>query len=86
MYILINTYKLFNLITKIQKWGNSLGLRLPNAYIKELKLKENSAVEIKVENKQIVISPVETEEYELKELLSRISESNIHKEMQIDIP
>ncbi|MCL4385476.1 MAG: AbrB/MazE/SpoVT family DNA-binding domain-containing protein [Actinobacteria bacterium] len=74
------------MITKIQKWGNSLGLRLPNAYIKELKLKENSAVEIKVENKQIVISPVETEEYELKELLSRISESNIHKEMQIDIP
>lgn len=74
------------MITKIQKWGNSLGLRLPNAYIKELKLKENSAVEIKVENKQIVISPVETEEYELKELLSRVSESNIHKEIQIDIP
>jgi len=59
---------------------------LPNAYIKELKLKENSAVEIKVENKQIVISPVETEEYELKELLSKVSESNIYKEIQIDIP
>jgi antitoxin component of MazEF toxin-antitoxin module len=59
---------------------------LPNAYIKELKLKENSAVEIKVENKQIAISPVETEEYELKELLSKVSESNIYKEIQIDIP
>lgn len=70
------------MITKIQKWGNSLGVRLPNLFIKELKLEENVAVEIKIEKKKIVISPVIIEDYNLEELLSRVSESNVHSEIQ----
>ena len=74
------------MITKIQKWGNSLGIRLPSVFTKELKLKENSAVEIKVADKKIVIEPVEIVQYDLDDLLSKVSEENIHKEVFIDGP
>lgn len=74
------------MITKIQKWGNSLGIRLPSVFIKELKLKENSAVEIKVADKKIVIEPVEIAQYDLDYLLSKVSEENIHKEIFINSP
>jgi antitoxin MazE len=74
------------LITKIQKWGNSLGIRLPSVFTKELELKENSAVEIKVADKKIVIEPVEIVQVDLNDLLSKVSEENIHKEILIDGP
>lgn len=74
------------MITKIQKWGNSLGIRLPSVFTKELELKENSAVEIKVADKKIVIEPVEIVQVDLNDLLSKVSEENIHKEILIDGP
>jgi antitoxin MazE len=74
------------LITKIQKWGNSLGIRLPSVFTKELKLKENSSVEIKLIDKKIIIEPVEIVQYDLDELLSKVSEENIHEEIIFDGP
>ncbi|MBM3699833.1 MAG: AbrB/MazE/SpoVT family DNA-binding domain-containing protein [Actinobacteria bacterium] len=72
------------MITKIQKWGNSLGIRLPSVFTKELELKENSSVEIKLADKKIVIEPVEIVQYDLDELLSKVSEENIHEEIIFD--
>ena len=69
------------MITKIQKWGNSLGIRLPSVFIKELELKDNSSVEIKLADKKIVIEPVKIVQYDLDELLSKVSEENIHEEI-----
>ena len=74
------------MITKIQKWGNSLGIRLPSVFIKELELKDNSSVEIKLADKKIVIEPVKIVQYDLDELLSKVSEENIHEEIIFDGP
>ena len=43
---------------KIQKWGNSEGIRIPNNIIKELHLKTNDIVDIKQKGNQIIITKI----------------------------
>lgn len=64
---------------KIQKWGNSLGVRIPKAVIEKVKLSENSEVEIESKNGTIVIFPSK-KEYSLDSLLEQITKNNLHSE------
>lgn len=64
---------------KIQKWGNSLGVRIPKAVIEKVNLSENSEVEIESKNGTIVIFPAKVG-YSLDALLERITKSNLHSE------
>ncbi len=64
---------------KIQKWGNSLGVRIPKTVIEKVNLGENSEVEIESKNGTIVIFPVK-KEYLLDALLEQITKSNLHSE------
>ena len=43
------------MLTTIQKWGNSQGVRVPKAILDELLLQENDPVEIVTENDSIII-------------------------------
>ena len=61
--------------TLVQKWGNSLGIRIPVLYAKELDLKYGSSVEIISEDGKIVIIP---KRMTLESLLAQVSEENIH--------
>lgn len=68
---------------KIQKWGNSLGVRIPKAVIKKVNLSENSEVEIESKNGTIVIFPSKPE-YSLDSLLDQIKKSNLHSDEDFD--
>ena len=68
-----------SLSSKIQKWGNSLGIRIPKAVIKKANLEENSEVEILHKNGNIVIMPI-AKKYKLADLLSEITKENLHSE------
>lgn len=61
--------------TVVQKWGNSLGIRIPSSYVKELKLKNGSSVDIVEEEGKIIIAP---KRISLDELLSNVTEENRH--------
>ena len=52
LYILILVIKMK---AKIQKWGNSHGVRIPISYLNDLDLKDNDNVDITLEENQIVI-------------------------------
>lgn len=67
--------------TKIQKWGNSLALRIPKTFATEAKLVNNSLVNISLTEGQIVIEPIEKSEWTLEEILSGINENNLHSEI-----
>lgn len=67
--------------TKIQKWGNSLALRIPKTFASDAKLENNSLVNITLTDGQIVIEPIEQSEWTLEELLSGINENNLHSEV-----
>jgi len=62
----------------IKKWGNSLGIRIPNLIVRELALKDGSLVDINDRGKVIIIKPIHKNN--LSEMLSNINEQNIHEE------
>jgi len=65
--------------TKVQKWGNSLAVRIPKSLALESDMKEDSVVDLAVLNGEIVMK-VRTEKpkYSLDELLADITDENIH--------
>ena len=69
------------MVTKILKWGNSLGLRIPKSLAKEAGVEEGSAVDISLDGDRIVIRPANPTRYQLSNLVSQIREDNIHEEI-----
>ena len=41
--------------TKIQKWGNSLGLRIPKSFAEEVRVEAGSTVDITVDRGRLII-------------------------------
>ena len=72
--------------TKIQKWGNSLGLRIPRALAAEAQVVEGQAVDLTVENGCLQIRPLRLRRYALGELLNRVTPDNIHTEISTGGP
>jgi len=66
------------MITKIQKWGNSLGLRIPKGVARNARVQEGTTVMLAVSNGRLVVAPVETRAYELEELLACVTRKNVH--------
>lgn len=67
--------------TKIQKWGNSLAIRIPKSYAEALKFEEGSDVKFKIVKDKLIISRKRKQEFRLEDLLGKISEKNLHKEI-----
>lgn len=61
----------------IQKWGNSLAVRIPSKLIKKLNLANGTSVELSAKNHHLIISPIKSE---LDTLLESINSSNRHPE------
>lgn len=68
----------------IQKWGNSLGVRIPSIMAKDLMLENGSEVELIKETDKIIIQPQKGRR--LDDLLQAINESNIHGEIELNGP
>jgi antitoxin MazE len=71
---------------KIQKWGNSLAVRIPKAFAEEVGFDANTPVEISVQNGQIVVIRAEKPKYTLEELVSQMTKDNIHAEVDMGKP
>jgi antitoxin MazE len=71
---------------RIQKWGNSLALRIPKAFAVEAQLEEDALVEIALVEGQLVVKPVTAHEWTLDELLAGVTPHNIHREIEMGSP
>lgn len=59
--------------TMVAKWGNSLALRIPAAFAKEMEIEEGRAVEISVSDGKMVITPVTSiPVYDIEVLISQM--------------
>ena len=67
--------------TVIQKWGNSLALRIPKSFATEVGLQRGTSVEISLANGKLVITPVAKPKLSLKQLLAKATKENIHHEI-----
>ena len=66
---------------QIQKWGNSLALRIPKSFAVESKIEQGSTVEISLESGKIIVFPVAEPDFSLDELLAKITPENLHGEI-----
>lgn len=71
----------FIMKTKIQKWGNSLGVRLPKAITELKSLHDGHSVRVVLKDNQIVIESVE-DSILLEALLAKVTQSNLHTETE----
>jgi antitoxin MazE len=62
------------MVTKVQKWGNSQGLRLAKSLLDEAKVEIGDEVKVSVRRGQIIIEPVTKVrgQYDLKKLVAKI--------------
>lgn len=67
--------------TQIQKWGNSLAIRIPKPFAVEIGLEQNSTVSVSVIDGKLVLEPVKPT-YTLAELLSQVTPENLHQEVE----
>jgi antitoxin MazE len=65
--------------TQVGKWGNSLAVRIPGTFAKELELQEGAEIEV-TRVKDGLLLKRRTREYTLDELLKQITPENIHGE------
>ena len=72
--------------TKIQKWGNSLGLRIPKSFAEQVGVQAGSEVDLAIENGELIIRPARTRRYDLKQLLRGVTAKNIHREIDTGEP
>lgn len=72
--------------TKVVKWGNSLGLRIPRSFAKEVQVADGSTVELTMEDGRLVIRPVPEAEFSLESLLGGITAENLHSEIDTGGP
>lgn len=63
--------------TRVQKWGNSLAVRIPSHIVRETGLEYNTAVEMKVEDGKLVIQRSD-EAPTLELLLAAVTKDNLH--------
>lgn len=66
---------------QIQKWGNSLALRIPKSFAIESKIEQGSTVEVSVKRGKLVVAPLIAPELTLEELLSKVTQRNLHREV-----
>ncbi len=66
---------------RVQKWGNSLALRIPKPFATEAGIEDDSPVQIELVEGRLVITPVAESHPTLAELLARVTEGNLHREI-----
>jgi antitoxin MazE len=72
--------------TRIQKWGNSLGLRVPKDIADRHALKEGSRVRVRETKKGVMIEVVKKPTYHLEEMLKAVKKTNVHEEVTWGTP
>jgi antitoxin MazE len=67
--------------TRVQKWGNSLALRIPKSFASEVGLDQNSSVEVSLKEGKLIVAPALEPKFTLKQLLRQVTEKNLHREV-----
>jgi len=67
---------------RVQKWGNSLALRISGAFAKHARIQPGSRVDVSEVKGKLVITLLEADEPTLEMLLAEVTQENIHHEIE----
>lgn len=68
--------------TKVQRWGNSLAVRIPKAFADDVGIEESSPIEISLADGDLLLSPLEEKRFTLHGLLAQVTDENLHAEVE----
>ena len=71
---------------KVQKWGNSVGIRIPSSILKSLNIKTNDILNIEQEEDKIVIRIPKKKKISLEERFNNYHGENLSKDFSWDDP
>ena len=71
---------------RIQKWGNSLALRIPKSFATHSQIEQGSVVDLSLDNGRMIVEPAREQEYSLEELLGKVTRRNLHSEVDFGKP
>ena len=71
---------------RLQKWGNSTGIRIPSIILKSLNLKKNDKMNIEQYEDKIIITKSNKEKISLNERFNNYNGKNLAKEFSWDNP
>lgn len=64
----------------VQKWGNSLALRIPKSLAEDVDLHQGSVVELDVVEGEMVVKPKKERKLSLRQMVKGITKTNQHAE------
>ncbi len=70
----------------VQKWGNSLAIRIPKSFATQIDLSQGSEIDLVLFENKIQIKPIKKKKIALEDLLSQVTKENIHKEIDAGTP
>ena len=66
---------------RVQKWGNSLAVRIPKPLAEDAEVKEGTVLNLAVSEGKVVATPVQIKKTSLKQLLAKVTRKNLHAEV-----
>jgi len=70
------------LSTRLQKWGNSLAVRIPKAFTDEMEIGENASLHMQMKDGALIMTPIRGKGWNLAALLAGVTEENRHGEWE----
>ena len=70
------------MIARIQKWGNSLAVRIPKAFADEMKVAENASIQMMLKDGALLLTPIAESMRDLEGFLAAVTEENLHAEWE----
>jgi len=77
--LIYNVYQSDIMTVKLNKWGNSIGLRLPTNIVKALRLETGTEVQVELQNESVIIKPLKSD-LTLEWLCEGMDADDMHKE------
>ena len=71
---------------RVQKWGNSLALRIPKPFAEDAGVREGTVVGLSVSEGRLVAAPLRARKTHLKDLLAKVTKANLHDEVDTGPP
>lgn len=77
--------EIMSMATTVQKWGNSLAIRIPKDVAERIAIHQGSELELNVVNDREIILVPKKKTPTLEELLAKITPENRHTEIDFGI-
>jgi antitoxin MazE len=71
---------------RVQKWGNSLAVRIPKPLAEDAKVEEGTVLNLAVSEGKVIATPVKKNKQSLQQMLAKVSRKNLHAEVESGAP